>query len=320
MAKNKKNRKKKITKKIKRLKSKSKSFNLFKSDKHFKKHNCSPKAVESNVSCLDDQLLLKIADILNKYNGANITEKTYKGSLHKQVSDKISEISDCKSEKCWSTIHEIIRHLTSEELSRFKKSFKPNMPEKWKKNPTEWLSTSDIEKCLKQYEESNKGFKSYGALPMDFDLKRSDSCVSGDICNIDIKKHMDNGEHSIGSVFNLDDHDEPGSHWVSVYMDLNSKNREIPSMYYFDSIADKPTKQIKELYNRVKKQYKTATNKDMEFLYNDIQHQKNNTECGVYCIHFITTMLQGKNFHEYINEIKSDDFMNKFREFYFVKE
>ena len=32
---------------------------------------------------------------------------------------------------------------------------------------------------------------------------------------------MNNGKHKIGSVFNLDDHDEPGSHWVSLYMELN---------------------------------------------------------------------------------------------------
>ena len=29
-------------------------------NKHFKKHHCSPKSSKSNVSCLDDKLLLKI--------------------------------------------------------------------------------------------------------------------------------------------------------------------------------------------------------------------------------------------------------------------
>ena len=57
--------------------------------------------------------------------------------------------------------------------------------------------------------------------PMDFDLKQGNSCVFyGDLCNIDLKQHMDDGKHKIGSVFNLDDHDEPGSHWVSLYMEL----------------------------------------------------------------------------------------------------
>lgn len=295
-----------------------KNKNKTKSNNHFKKKHCSPRS-KSNVSCLNDDLLLKISDILNKYNNANIIDNGCKIMLHKQISDKISEISNCKSEKCWYTINELIKHLSPNELSEFKHSFKPVMPKEWKKNPTEWLSTSDIENCLNQYELSQDNFKYYGALPMDFDLKENNDCVSGDLCNIDIKEHIDNDEFKIGAVLNLDDHDEPGTHWVSVYMDLKGINRETPSIYYFDSIADKPTKEIKNLVKNVKKQFKEYTNIDMDFLYNDIQHQKKNTECGIYCIHFITTMLEGINFEEYINDIKSDKFMNKFRDFYFIK-
>ena len=45
------------------------------------------------------------------------------------------------------------------------------------------------------------------------------------------------------------------------------------------------------------------TGEDMEFLYNDIQHQKRNTECGIYSIHFITSMLEGKDFDDYIKKL-----------------
>ena len=38
-------------------------------------------------------------------------------------------------------------------------------------------------------------------------------------------------------------------------------------------------------------QFKEYTNTDMDFLYNDIQHQKKDTECGIYCIHFITSII-----------------------------
>ena len=62
-------------------------------------------------------------------------------------------MSDCKSESCWITLHEIIRHLTPEELNRFKNSFRPHMPRSWLKNKNEWASTTDIEKVLKQYED-----------------------------------------------------------------------------------------------------------------------------------------------------------------------
>ena len=47
--------------------------------------------------------------------------------------------------------------------------------------------------------------------------------------------------------------------------------------------------------------------------------KKKNTECGIYSIHFITSMLEGNNFEDYINEIKRDDYMNKYRDFYYIR-
>lgn len=286
--------------------------------KSFNQKHCSPKKSKNTLSCIDHDILLKIANIFNKFYNANI-DLNDKKKLYKQISEKISSMSDCKSESCWVTLNEIIRHLTPDELNRFKNSFRPQMPRTWLKNKNEWASTSDIEKVLKQYEEHHKDFKCYGALPMDFDLKHGNSCVSGDLCNIDLKEHMENGKHKIGSVFNLDDHDEPGSHWVSLYMELKPCCRENPSIYYFDSIADKPTKEINNLVDNLSEQYKSMTGEDMEFLYNDIQHQKRNTECGIYSIHFITSMLEGKDFDDYIKEIKRDDYMEKYRDFYYIR-
>jgi len=155
---------------------------------------------------------------------------------------------------------------------------------------------------------------------LDFDLKKKKECVSGNLCKINIKEDLNEGYENLGMVFNLDDHDESGSHWVSMYVELVPRNRGKASIYYFDSTADKPTKEIKKLVDNITKQYEKLKNDKIEFLYNDISHQKKNTECGVYCIHFITTMLEGKNFKEYINEIKRDDFMQKFRSFYFIEE
>ena len=286
--------------------------------KSFNKNHCSPKKSKNTLSCIDHDILLKIAHIFNKFYNANI-DLNDKKKLYKHISKIISSMSNCKSESCWTTLNEIIKHLTPEELNRFKNSFRPQMPKSWSKNNNTWLSTSDIETVLKQYEEHHKDFKCYGALPMDFKLRNGNSCVSGDLCNIDLKQHMNTGKHKIGSVFNLDDHDEPGSHWVSMYMELKPCCREKPSIYYFDSIADKPTKEIKELVDYVSEQYKSLTGEEMEFLYNDIQHQKRNTECGIYSIHFITSMLENNNFEDYIKNIKNDDYMNKYRDFYYIR-
>ena len=153
--------------------------------KSFNKNHCSPKKSKNTLSCIDHDILLKIAHIFNKFYNANI-DLNDKKKLYKQISEKISSMSDCKSESCWVTLNEIIRHLTSDELNRFKNSFRPQMPRSWLKNKNEWASTSDIEKVLKQYEEHHNDFKCYGALPMDFDLKQGNSCLSGNLCNIDL--------------------------------------------------------------------------------------------------------------------------------------
>ena len=60
----------------------------------------------------------------------------------------------------------------------------------------------------------------------------------------------------------------------SLYMELKPCCRENPSIYYFDSIADKPTKEINNLVDNLSEQYKSITGGNIEFLYNDIQHQK----------------------------------------------
>ena len=55
---------------------------------------------------------------------------------------------------------------------------------------------------------------------MDFEKRNSNSCITGNLCNIDLKSHFILKSYKIGIIFNLDDHDEPGSHWTSMYIEL----------------------------------------------------------------------------------------------------
>ena len=41
-------------------------------------------------------------------------------------------------------------------------------------------------------------------------------------------------------------------------------------------------------------------------------------ECGIYCLHFLTEMLKGKNFHEYIKSL-DDKTIEKYRNIFFRK-
>ena len=64
-----------------------------------------------------------------------------------------------------------------------------------------WLSTSDIDKVMEQYEDAYPKFKYMGANPIDFDLKLGNTCVLGDICSLDVENKR---RKIVRMVFNTD--------------------------------------------------------------------------------------------------------------------
>ena len=85
---------------------------------------------------------------------------------------------------------------------------------------------------------------------------------------------------------------------------------------YWDSYGMKPSPEVVVLMDRLKKQGEDL-GQHIEIKINKTRHQYKNSECGVYCIYFITSLLDGKNFEEVVENIISDDDMNaKRKEFY----
>tara|TARA_B100000214_G_scaffold364127_1_gene330362 strand:- start:166 stop:1029 length:864 start_codon:yes stop_codon:yes gene_type:complete len=282
--------------------------------------HCSPSKKNNKISCLDYTLLKKIASILKKFDYDIKIFKTKK-RLHDEISKYIKKDTDCNKESCWKSIGIIKNELTEKEKELFENSFRPDMPDEWKDNPNAWLSTSDINRVMEQYEDAYPKFQYLGANPIDFDTEISKGkCVSNELCNINIKDIRKDGKDTLGMVFNTDPHDQSGQHWFSLYIDLKGINIiEKPCIYYFDSLASKPKNEVVEFVKRVQEQC-CEINKDISFLYNDIRHQHNNTECGVYCIHFLVSMLKGKNFKNYIRNKRNDKEMEEFRNFFFIKK
>jgi len=71
--------------------------------------------------------------------------------------------------------------------------------------------------------------------------------------------------------------------------------------------------------NRLKEQGDKLKNNsiDMKIKINDNRHQYKNSECGMYCIYFITSLLDGKTFENIVQNIVDDDTMNgKRNDFY----
>jgi hypothetical protein len=291
---------------------------------------CAPSKLFKDGSCLTLKSLKLIIESYNK-NIKDIEKKIIisnnKFEMVKKLEEKLSD--KCNNQTCWLRL-DIIKEIKNEKIKKdiLENTFRPEGPPK----KDTWLSTSDINDVVTQYQEKYKDFLFLGALPADF----QEIEVLG-INDLDFKDVEKENKHKIGIVINLDVHTEGGSHWVALFTDLKKGQ-----IYYFDSFAKKPSKRTKKFINKIVKYlYKKKYNKDIninsliktinsskenEYLdnlkefdirYNTIQHQFNNSECGVYSINFIVRLVGGENFDEITQNITKDNEMNKCRTKYF---
>ena len=78
----------------------------------------------------------------------------------------------------------------------------------------------------------------------------------------------------------------------------------------------RPEKRIRALMRRMER-YIRETGKKPDINYNKIRHQYKNSECGVYSLHFIIKMLEGRTFKNVTEDIIDDDRINECRKAYF---
>ena len=275
----------------------------------FKKKYCSPNN-NNNYTCFTKQSLIKIIKSWNNfYNKDKIQFKKSNNlqSLWNLLDNKLK--NTCSDEFCW-TKQKFIKN--NKEILE---EFRPEMPKQWKQNKNEWLNTLDIEAVMKQYEKKYKDFMFIGPVPIDFDKEiHPGHCVINELCKINLQKMKNNGKNKLGVIFNLDTHDQPGSHWVSMYADFDKLNE----IYYFDSYGLKEPHEVTKLMTKLKEHSENMGNKT-NIKVNNIRHQFKNSECGVYSINFILKLLKGNSFDHIKNNIIKDDEMEKNRHKLFIK-
>ena len=297
---------------------------------------CAPSKQYEDGSCFTLESLKKIATNYNNKNENNkIDLELSKPELVEELKNRLSD--KCSEQTCWLRL-DIVKALDDEIKED---TFRPVGPSK----KYEWLSTTHINDVISQYHTVYDNFIFLGAVPLDFD----DIPVLG-IKNIDFNDLINKGKTKVGLVINQDEHWKSGSHWVGLFIDF-----DINGIYYFDSVGSPPfkltkkfiTKIAKYMYNRKynehlpvnnvlkifknlkdiseeevkkflnKKKYLKNLVNDFDIRYNTIQHQFDNSECGVYSINFILDMVDGKKFDEVINNIKKDEIMNTNRKIFF---
>ena len=116
-------------------------------------------------------------------------------------------------------------------------------------------------------------------------------------------------------VINFDKHDQPGSHWVGIFIDVPKRR-----IGYFDSYGMCPPPDLISKYIRRACRdllHGSSGEIEMKFKCNKNRHQFKNSECGVYSIYFILQSLKGRSFDEIFTNIIYDDTMNAKRDLYF---
>lgn len=284
-------------------------------------NKCAPGINFDNMSCIPLYILIDMASAFNKYNKDNkLNSKIYlNDEMDIDNPESYKKFIINEFEKRFSNNHKKWLQLKFIELmsdenkkALHEYTFRPDGPQ----GKFDWLSTIDINKVLHQYEDKYVDFKFLGAVAIDFyDLDIPIICNDKKYFfrNIDFDDFMKNGIYKFGIVFNLDESWKKGSHWVSLYFDLKKKQ-----IYFSDSYALKPEKRIIHFIDYIKNfmnKYNFAKIPDIR--YNKLQHQKGNSECGVYSINFIIRLLKGKTFDHLTKKRLTDEKVNICRAKYF---
>jgi hypothetical protein len=270
---------------------------------------CGPTISFENGSCIPLNLLVKMARAYNKKNRENSI----------QLYDTLEEISPDKykvyllfefQKRFKNTRHSewvnsrIFDNMSKEDIEFLQTSvFRPEGPQ----GQFQWLSTIDINKTLLQYENKYPDFVFLGAVPIDFN-----ELDYYPFKKLNFNELRNEGKKRLGVIFNLDEHDKSGSHWVSLFSDL-----EKGQIYFSDSYGREPEERINHFMNRIKDYLEICNVENIDMRYNTTGHQRGNSECGVYSINFILRLLKGKTFDHLTRKRLPDEKVNKCRFRYF---
>lgn len=296
----------------------AKSYNGHRKTKK-KRMNCSPVVAGKTVTtetCMTGDILQKIKSEYNHTHRDNPIRETDPKAVLAELRKRLSQCSD---EDCW--LRQIKDTALRKKLEKY--IFAPKHPREWKYNPNEWLSNYDIFNVLTQWENAYPEFEFIGPTFIDFDAPREGTngqCVERELCRFSLEDQIRAGRKKVAIVFNLDKHTQSGSHWVSLWVDIEDK-----FIFYFDSAGAKIPPEIARLVARIREQgARLKRRRPIRFRFYEnhpMEHQYGNTECGMYSLFFIITMLSGKtddhrfkNWHEKVKFFRKTRIPDKYAE------
>jgi hypothetical protein len=270
---------------------------------------CAPSLNTKPYTCYSSNSLHKLKHYWNKRHPDVLIHTNDTKEIWNALKHNLSNV--CNSESCWLKQRFIKNKLDTNLLSY---TFAPKSPKIWKENPNEWLTSVDITNIMKQYEKTYPCFEFIGPSPIDYDThKLYGECVWEELCNFSLNEYIKKGKRKIGIIFNLDPHYKGGSHWVALFININKK-----FIFYFDSNGDKIPKRIKRLVGTITTQGATIGINFKFYQNHPKEHQRTDTECGMYSLYFTIQLLKDSKSPSFFKEHRiPDEDMEELRKKYF---
>ena len=166
----------------------------------------------------------------------------------------------------------------------------------------EWLSDADIWKLMVGWSVLHKNFYPINYAMLDF-MKYPDVY---ELATFNPVKILEQGKDCFGCICNTDVHVGKGIHWVAIFGDMrgdtewsveffNSTGKKYESFIKF---TEKAAKQLQDYKPNITVKAVIATDKE---------HQKSDSECGLYSLYYIYSRLVLKTPYTKFNEITVSD-------------
>jgi hypothetical protein len=216
-----------------------------------------------------------------------------KVSLWNELTKRLKPFCGTRGDVCWIEQQPILDIIRRTNRKLYEALTHEALKPQGKRKKYEWLNTLDIEAVMKQYEAIYPQFKFIGCFASDHFTLNPEDFPAETIRTSPVS----------AIIFNVDASSQSGSHWVAVVF-VNEGGRLY--LEYFDSTGDPPNKRIKTFL-------RNPYFHDAIYLQNATQHQKKDSECGVYSMYYILQRLEGKTMDDINKKIITDAQMNDYR-------
>jgi len=187
-------------------------------------------------------------------------------------------------------------------------------------NGNTWLDSGQITHILDNFKtQTNEKFFNMGFGTVDFIKPTCDYKEFNKLKNVTLNELIKNGYSTAGAVINTDECNGRGIHWFVVFIDL--RNEDEIRLEYYNSVNSEMPVNICEFFKKLRSEYEKSNTKIRPVKICSMlprNHQKENSECGVYSLYYIRSRLDGISGDDIIKSELSDDVVHEFRSVIFA--